>query len=189
MQINELSGKMPTIDTLKTAGAIGLLMQQTVAVCDVDANKLPKAADDCSVHRGYETRASINTIDDALGYLTELTNVLRDTYRSLAKSSHHEAVALIHTIKKSGINLIEQQLIAMDGTGKTVYKNASESRKVALKHVILTVSRARSAATDLNHLIQQMTVPVSVYKSNIDKEALKALAEHGTSVLHSPHFH
>lgn len=189
MQIIELSGKMPTIDTLKTAGVIGLLMQQTVAVCDVDATKLPKAVEGCTVYCGYEKRAAIDTIDDALGYIKELTAVLRDTYRSLAKSSHREAVVLIQSIKKSGIDLLEQQLIAMDGTGKNVYKNASESRKAFLKPVILTVARARSAASDLNHLIQQMTVPVNVYKSDIDKEALKALAEHGTSVLYSSHFH
>lgn len=189
MQTNELSGKMPTIDTLKTAGVIGLLMQQTVAVCDVDANKLPKAADGCSAYCGYETKASINTIDGALEYLKELTSALRDTYRTLAKSPDHEASALIRTIKISGIDLLEQQLLALDGTGKIVYKNASERRKSVIKPVILTVARARSAASDLNHLIQQMTVPVNVFKSNIDKEALKALAEHGTSVLHSPHFH
>lgn len=189
MQIIELSGKMPTIDTLKTAGVIGLLMQQTVAVCDVDANKLPKVAEGCMVYCGYETRASIHTVEGALGYIKELTGVLRDTYRSLARSSHHEAAALIQTLKASGVELLEQQLIAMDGTGKTVYKNASASRKDVLKPVILTVSRARSAASDLLHLIQQMTLPVNVFKSNIDKEALKALAEHGTTVLHSPRFH
>lgn len=189
MQNSNLSGKMPIIDTFKTAGVIGLLMQQTVAVYNVDIPKPTQAEERCAFTCGVENRSSIKTIDGALTYIRDLTSQLRDTYRSLANASHEEASAIIQALKLAGIELIEQQLTAMDGTGKAAYKDASDDRKTKIKPIVLTVALARSAASDLNHLIRQMTVPVTVFKSDIDRGALLELAEHGTSVFNSSLFH
>ncbi|MCK0552587.1 hypothetical protein KFO32_05790 [Pantoea ananatis] len=189
MQTIELSEKMPTIDTLKTAGVIGLLMQQTVAVYDVDAVKPASAAASCEVYCGYDKKQMISTIDEALAYLAELTEHLNQTYSSLAEASNDEAETLLKMLRSSRIELIEQQLRAMDGTGKAVYKDASEERKANIKPIVMTVAMARSAASDLNHLIRQMTVPVDVFNSDIDKDALSALAKHGTNVFNSGNFH
>jgi hypothetical protein len=189
MQISELSGKMLTIDTLKTAGVVGLLMQQTVAVCYVDAAKPIDVASSCEVYCGYDKKQKISTIDDALGYLTELTGHLHHTYRSLAKASNDEAESLLAKLKSSRVELIEQQLRAMDGTGKAVYKDASEESKSKIKPIVMTVAMARSAAADLNHLIRQMTAPVEVFNSEIDKDALSMLAKHGTDAFNSGRFH
>lgn len=189
MQNSKLSGKMPIIDTFKTAGVIGLLMQQTVAVCDVDTMKPSQAEERCSFICGSEKKPAIKTIDGALAYIRELTSQLRDTYRSLASASREDAVAMVQALRMAGVELVEQQLKAMDGTGKAVYKDASDDRKAEIKPIVLTVALARSAASDLNHLIKQMTVPVTVFKSDIDRNALLELAEHGTSVIYSSRFH
>ncbi|MBU9818138.1 hypothetical protein J1781_25255 [Rahnella sp. C60] len=190
MQKIKSSGKMPIIDTFTTAGVIGLLMQQVVAIPAVDASKLPCAPEYCSVAGGYTKKLTIETIEDALGFLTELTSAFRTSYRSLATAERKEALVIIHSLKEEGhIDLIEQQLKAIDGTVKSVYQRVSDARKVEVKPIMFTVAKAKSAIYDLNHLISQMTVPVDIFVSDINREALRELAEHGTKAFYSGDIH
>lgn len=181
--------KMPIIDTLKTAGVIGLLMQQTVSMPAVDTSILTKTPEQCSVACGYDKKSTAMSVSDALRFIDELTSTVRECYSSLANADIDQAAASIQALKLAGIGLIEDQLRAMDGTGKAVYKNASEERRSELKIILITVARARSAVSDLNHLIAQMTLPVAIFNSGIDRNALGELAEHGTEMLYSSRFH
>jgi hypothetical protein len=189
MQNTLLSGKMPIIDTLKTAGVIGLLMQQTAAI-PTNRDGASAFADEVVVVGCCESDMQpVESVEDALQYIKVLTGRLRESYRIIAQADHEKALEMIASLGAIKPEVLEHQLKGVEGLAKIAFQSADIDRKPEIKNIVLIVAKARSAVSDLNHLVTQMTAPVSVYESSIDRDGLGALARHGTTVFYSDKFH
>jgi len=80
-------------------------------------------------------------------------------------------------------------LRGLEGGLKNVFKNCSENDKELLKPYMTTIAEARSAASKLNHLINQMVKSVNSFTSEINIDGLRLLAKHGTETFFSGRFH
>lgn len=180
---------MRVVDALKTAGVVGLLMQEAAAA------PVLKGCHAAGVHPSHSSNSdksatkSADNVEEALEYIKEVTVLFKRSYSSLSQASRDMALEIIESLKTIEPTLIEQQLRGLEGAARMAYDKASDQRKKALKPTLITVAKARSAICDLNHLVSQMTMPVDIYKSNIDREALLELANHGTKVFLSGRFH
>ncbi len=185
----EDKSKMPFFDAFKTAAAIGLLMQHSTALYCQEANQF--ATLPYSYHRGvnHSRGDSGLMMEEALGVIKELTSVLNDAYSLLLKSTESNRDSVIRRLDPIKTDLVELQLRWLEGAIKNVYRECPEEKRHIVKIPLLVTAHARSSAANLNHLIAQMTKPAETFVSEIDMDALRVLAKHGTNVFESGRFH
>lgn len=189
MHKTKLRRDMPFFDALKTTAVIGLLMQQTAALhCQKGPQPHPSFYT-YSLFAESDYRANTEVVADSLESIRELTAVLDNGYSLLSASVESDRSLLIRTLDPEQVGLIELQLRGLEGAIKHAYRDSEEEKKHLLKLPLFVIAQARSAASKLNHLINQMTKPVTTFKSHVDMEGLQALANHGTDVFVSGRFH
>ncbi len=181
--------RMPFIDSVKTAAAIGLLMQHSTALYCQENNFLSLAPCGYNFNAEHSTEARGLMMDRALDFIKELTDTLNVAYRLLVESPESKRDMVIQTLDPVKTDLIELQLRGLEGAIKNIYKECPEEKRHLLKRPLLVTAQARASAAKLNHLILQMTKAVGVFASDIDIHALRALAKHGTNVFESGSFH
>lgn len=180
---------MPFFDAFKTTAAIGLLMQQTAALhCSegLQTHPLPYAY---QVTQKAKTRAVSPEMEESLGFIKELKDMLLKGYAILSTADASERGRIIRKLDPVQTDLIELQLRGLEGGLKNVFKSCPDSDKDILKPYLITIAEARSASSKLNHLIYQMIKRVEQVNSNIDMDGLRLLAKHGTEVFSSGRFH
>ncbi|MCW0344982.1 hypothetical protein NB703_003075 [Pantoea ananatis] len=181
--------KMPFFDALKTTATIGLLMQQTAAL------QCPEAVPQKSSAYHYHARFDVATcpdnsgIEESLGFVQELTGLLKKGYSLLANAKKEERAFFINKLDPSKTDLIELQLRGLEGALKNAYKSSGQSDRDQLYPYLVTIAEARSAAASLNDLILQMIKVSDTFVSSINFPGLDALAKHGTEVFASGRFH
>jgi len=197
---NILREKMSFIDTFKTASAVGLLMQQSSALHSNEDRKIDEAPirfklkAQPSRHKvpaiGFKTPSKILKMNESLKVIHQLDASMREAYNLLLNAEEEVLYTVIERIDPSKANLVEIQLRGLEGAVRNVFIECPDNKKSILKPVLITIARARSSATNLNHLLQQMAKStVETFSSNIDRGALLALAKHGTEVFVSGRFH
>lgn len=180
--------KMPFLNTIKTATAVGLLMQQATAMCCPEDSKISVVPYVVNTSARVEAETTLQ-MGNALHWLSELTSILNRAYVLLVDSNDDNREFIITTLDPEKSELIELQLRGLEGSVRNVFKECPEDKKKLLKPHLVVIAEARSAASKLNSLIKQITNPVETFTSNIDREGLLALAKYGTDVFVSGRFH
>lgn len=176
---------MAFLDSMKVAAAVGLLMQQTTAFCC--PNQMP--ADSGASGGRYVSILRNSTlqpeqkVSDAIQTIDGLRETLEKAYLMLSKAGYDHIHKVISELQPETVSLCELQLRGLEGLVKNVYREVSAEQREAMRPTLLTVAKARSAASNLNHLIHQMTKEPESYVSNISMDGLRQLADHGTSVM------
>lgn len=181
--------KMPFFDALKTTATIGLLMQQTAAMQCPEVVHGSSSTFHYHARLDSESRAEGAGIEESLGFVQELTGLLKHGYSLLANAKKEERAYFINKLDPSQTDLIELQLRGLEGALKNVYKCSDESDRDQLYPYLVTIAEARSAAANLNQLISQMIKVPDTFASSINFSGLDALAKHGTKVFASGRFH
>ncbi|HGL3854428.1 TPA: hypothetical protein ACKE04_003690 [Klebsiella aerogenes] len=168
--------KMKLIDSVKVAAAVGLLMQQTSAFC------YPVKADAPAPIVRHQ--ASVNTVDEAMDTINGLREELEKAYWELQRTEEHAAYAVIGLLNPEKVDLCELQLRSLEATIKASYLEADKDQQAEIRPTLIAIAKARAAAANLNGLIAQMIHVPEAYKSDINMEALAALADHGTTAMY-----
>ena len=185
-----LRRKMPIINTMKIAGAIGFLMQGPAAICCPEVGVPFYASSNSYAFSAMPERQARNLMmNEALGLIRDLTAVVNKGYSILLDSTEEDRDILIGELDPEQTNLIELLLRGLEGALKNAYNECSEKQRHIVKEPLIVVAQARASVVKVNHLIGQMTNPVETFVSNIDRDALLALAQHGTKVFTSDSFH
>ncbi|WP_319790582.1 hypothetical protein [Escherichia coli] len=185
---SDVKHKMPFLDTFKTAAAVGLLMQHTMAMYCQDVPNVKQAP--CTYLSVADEYESSLKLKEALGVISDLTSTLSKAYFMLANADSEDArTQIIETLDQEKSDLIELHLRGLEGAIKNIYKECPDELKGVVKPVLVTTAQARSAASRLNDLIGQMLKPVETFASSIDMDGLRALAKHGTATFISGQFH
>lgn len=180
---------MPFFDTFKTTAVVGLLMQQASAMYCPEGGQFTVNAPHHYLSAEARSQISGVMMEEALGFIKELTTTLNSAYSLLLRSTDSNREGVIQRLDPVKTDLIELQLRGLEGAIKNVYKECAEDKRHLIKMPLIVTAQARAAAAKLNHLINQMTRPVETFTSNIDKEALRTLAAHGSEVFVSGRFH
>ncbi|WP_227722592.1 hypothetical protein [Yersinia proxima] len=186
---NALRRKMPFFDTFKTTAAVGLLMHQASAMYCPEVGRLYDVPYGHNLSAEDNRQARDLMMNEALCFIKGLTKTLNKAYALLLNSAESERDFCIKQLDPVQTDLIELQLRGLEGAIKNVYNGCAEDKRQFVKAPLLVIAQARASAAKLNHLINQMTKPVEVFVSSIDKDALRALAKHGTEVFVSGRFH
>lgn len=186
---NLLRKKMPFFDTFKTAAAVGLLMQQASAMYCHEESKFNANPDRFQQTIEANSHVSKLMMNEALIVIKDLTGALNNAYSMLLESNDSNRSALIEKLDPEKTDLIELHLRGLEGAIKNVYKECAEDKRHLVKAPLFITAQARASAAKLNHLISQMTKPVATFRSNINRDALRELAKHGTEVFVSGRFH
>lgn len=184
---SDVKQKMPFFDSLKTAAAVGLLMQHSTALYCQEVHNVISAP--LAYHYDIEKEAGELKLDEAISVIKDLTSVLNRAYFLLLNAHDEDREFVIATLDQEKSELVELQLRGLEGAIRNVYKECTEGSKAAVKPVYVLVAQARSAAVKVNDLMKQMTKPVETFTSSIDMEGLRALAKHGTETFISGRFH
>lgn len=186
---NSLRKKMPFFDTFKTAAAVGLLMQQASAMYCPENSQFTVAPDQIHLSAEANRRAKVLMMDEATSVIKELTITLNGAYTMLLESTESNRNALINRLDPEKADLIELQLRGLEGAIKNVYRECTAEQRHLIKAPLLVTAQARASAAKLNNLIAQMTKPVETFVSEINRDALRELARHGTDVFVSGRVH
>jgi len=181
--------KMPFFDTLKTAAAVGLLMQQVSVMPYNEGKSINALTFSAQLNAGTNNQIANLMMDEALEFIIQFTDAINRAYTLLLESEEAERASVIRALDPEKTDLAELQLRGLEGAIKQVFNRSPEKVKETLKPALLVTVKARAASAKLNDLISQMTKPVKEFRSDIDIDALRALARHGSEVFNSGKFH
>lgn len=168
---------MNIIDSVKIAAAIGLLMQQTSAI------SCPNSLSSNMTAPANFVKPQDSDVDEAISIIDGLRKLLEEAYWNLSSSDEHAMYAVIGLLNPAKVDLCEIQLRSLEATLKDALQEVARVQRDDFKPLLIIVAKARSAASNLGHLIQQMTKPTEQFKSKTDLTGLAKLADHGTSII------
>lgn len=174
---------MTFINSVKIATAVGLLMQQTSAFCCPSTAPTKGEANSPYVAM-VRSEAPVSTVGEAIETIDGLRKVLEEAYWQLLRADDHAMYAIIATLDPKKVDLCELQLRSLEASLKVVYQNVDKTQQDAMRSMLMTAAKARSAASNLRGLISQMINVPEVFKSTIDMVGLRALADHGTNAMY-----